>query len=220
MDRETWLREKRRETVERYDRLFAPTYDEQWGAVYPTHVRFVERFLSHCPPGATILDAACGTGKYWPTILAGGRAVVGADQSAAMLARARAKFPDVRTERMGLQELAFQEAFEGAICVDAMEFVCPEEWPLVLGNLRRAIRGAGYLYFTVEVAAEEEIERAFAISRELGLPAVYGEWAHEAGYHYYPAMKQIKEWVREAGLALLEDAFGDDYQHFLCRRAE
>lgn len=219
MDRLDWLREKRRLTQERYDTLYAPTYDEYWGTtISPTHERFFNRFLDVCPPGALVLDAACGTGKYWPLILASGRTVVGIDQSQEMLNRAHSKFPDVHVERVGLQEMRLQETFDCASCMDAMEFVFPEDWPLVLGNLRRAIRPTGHLYFTVELADEKEIEQAFAEAQKLGLPAVYGEWVHEGGYHFYPGIEQVRKWAEEAGFRLIDNTEGDEYYHLLVQK--
>ena len=89
IERSEWLKERRRVGEERYDTLFAPIYDENWGAwIGPTHQECIQRFLSLCPPQGAILDAACGTGKYWPLILASGRRVWGTDQSEGMLARA------------------------------------------------------------------------------------------------------------------------------------
>ena len=76
-----------------------------------------------------MLDAACGTGKYFGMVLEAGRRVVGNDQSAGMLARARARFPAVPLERVGLQELAFNGEFDAVMCIDAMENVPPEDWP-------------------------------------------------------------------------------------------
>ena len=73
MDRSAWLQEKRRLTEERYDTLWAPIYDGHWGAtISPTHRQCLSRFLGLCPAHGLILDAACGTGKYWPMILARG----------------------------------------------------------------------------------------------------------------------------------------------------
>ena len=220
MDRSEWLKERRRVGEERYDTIWAPIYDDNWGAwIGPTHQECIQRFLSLCPPQATILDAACGTGKYWPLILASGRAVWGIDQSREMLARARAKFPDVQVEKIGLQEMQYQEAFEGAICMDAMENVFPEDWPVVLHNLHRAIKPQGYLHFTVEIAAEDEIQNAFTAGQELGLPIVVGEWAHEGGYHYYPQIEQVKAWLEQARFRLEAEAVGDDYHHFLVQKS-
>jgi SAM-dependent methyltransferase len=157
VDRSAWLRERRRIAEERDDTLHAATYDQQeWGRISPTHRRFVAELIRRCPPGGRILDAACGTGKYFGRVLEAGRRVLGTDQSAGMLAQARAKHPDVPTEKLGLQELAFDGDFDAAMCVDAMEHVFPEDWPLVLANLRRALRPGGPLYLTVELADEQQ----------------------------------------------------------------
>lgn len=217
--RAAWLRERRRIAEERMDELWAPIYDQQWGGtIDPTHLRFIQHFLELCPPHSAVLDAACGTGKYWPLILASGRSVVGADQSRGMLSQAHAKFPHVPVEKIGLQEISHQAAFAGAICVDAMENIFPEDWPLVLGNLHRALKPGGHLYFTVELAEEQEVAKAYAAGRALGLPLVYGEWAHEGAYHYYPSLEQVKAWVQAAGLEPLEEGSGPEYHHFLVRR--
>ena len=219
MERSTWLKQIRRQAEERYDIMHAPTYDEYWGVtIFPTHERFFKRFLEMCPPQAFILDAACGTGKYWPMILNSGRTVYGIDQSQAMLNIAHAKYPQVTIEKMGLQEMPYQEAFDAACCMDAMENVFPEDWPLVLDKLQRAIKPAANLYFTVELADEKEIEQALAAGQEMGMPVVYGEWAHEGGYHYYPRIEQVKEWVQKAQFELIDETAGDLYQHFLVRK--
>ena len=217
MDRGEWLRERRRVTTERFDTLHAATYDQQeWAVISPTHRRFVDRLIDRCPPGGRILDAACGTGKYFGMVLDAGRRVVGTDQSAGMLAQARAKHPDVPTETVGLQELAFDGEFDAVMCVDAMENVFPEDWPPVLANLRRALRPGGLLYLTVELIDERELERAFAEAAASGLPVVRGEHTSRGGgYHYYPSLEQVAAWVREAGLEALEDGQGDDYYHLL-----
>jgi SAM-dependent methyltransferase len=219
MDRADWLKEKRRSAEVRMDTLWAPIYDQNWGAeVDPTHVQFLKRFLELCPPQGLILDAACGTGKYWPMILDSRRAVFGIDLSQEMLHRAHAKFPDVPIQKMGMQEMTYPETFDGAICVDAMELVCPEDWTAVLANFHRAIKMGGHFYFTVELLDELELEKAFTASRQLGLPVVYGEWAHEDGYHYYPRIEQVKEWVQQAGFRLLDETTGIEYHHFIVQK--
>ena len=114
--------------------------------------------------------------------------------------------------------MSFENAFDGAICVDAMEFIFPEDWPLVLSRLFNAIKSKSMLYFTVEIADDAGIDTAFEKGRNMGLPVVLGEWAHEGGYHYYPKLEQVREWISQVGFYLLEDAYGDEYQHFLARK--
>jgi cyclopropane fatty-acyl-phospholipid synthase-like methyltransferase len=222
MDRSEWLKEKRREAEERYDTLWAPRYDEEWG-VYrnTTHQQFLHQFLRLLPQPSSILDAACGAGRYMAMLLEQGHTVVGIDQSQGMLARAQAKFPTVRVEKVGLQEMRYQEAFDGMICMDALEHVCPEDWPLVLSNFQRALKPRGYGYFTVEVADAQDIEDAFRQGQQLGLPLVAGEWPDQCDvYHYYPPLPQVREWLQQAGLELMEEGDGDGYHHvIMCKAA-
>ena len=199
------------------------TYDDGYDPVTSVHRRFVDRLIETIPEGGTLLDAPCGTGPYFGLILAAGRQVVGADQSAGMLERARMKHPDVRLEHVGLQELSFDGRFDAAMCVDAMEHVPPEEWPLVLVNLRRAIRQGGHLYLTVEQVDRSRLERAFDEATAAGLPVVFGDSVDVAtgGYHHYPSREQVGRWLDDAQLMVIDEADEDlddyGYHHLLCR---
>jgi SAM-dependent methyltransferase len=221
MNRLDWLKLKRHSTEERYDRLWAPIYDDNWGEIDPVHQRFVTQLANACPETGSILDAACGTGKYWPILLASGRRFTGIDKSRAMLNRATRKYPQVRVKKFGLQEMNFQEAFDLILCIDAMEMVFPEDWPQVLGNFHKALKQDGQLYFTVEIADHETIERDYRSAIDLGLPVVYGESVfatsegeEDGGYHFYPPMEQVRKWITEAGFTIKEEAEANDYHHF------
>jgi hypothetical protein len=104
------------------------------------------------------------------------------------------------------------------VCIDAMEIVFPEDWPLVLANFARALHSDGYLYITVEVESDEELRIAYEAGQRLGLPLVYGEYAHHGGYHYYPSDEQTRNWLAQPGFQLLEVVEGDGYRHYLARR--
>ncbi len=220
MDRSEWLRERRREAEERYSTRWAPLYWKTFG-FYPneTHLEFIQKFKDLLPEGSTVLDAACGAGRYMPEFVGKGFTVIGIDQSEGMLARAKEMFPDVKLEKVGLQEMQFQKTFDGAICMDAMENVCPEDWPVVLANFQRALKPGGYLYFTVEMADPAEVQAAFDEAYRAELPVVYGEWINSEVYHYYPSLEQVREWVQQAGLVILEEGEGNGYHHFLMRKA-
>jgi cyclopropane fatty-acyl-phospholipid synthase-like methyltransferase len=115
--------------------------------------------------------------------------------------------------------MAFRDDFDAAMCVDALEHLCPEDWPVAFGNFQRAIRSAGCLYFTVEIADEAEVKEAFLRAQDAGLPVIYGEWPDENPYHYYPPMQQVRDWLREAGFDILEEEARDGYHHFLSQKA-
>src|SRR4029077_15876369 len=134
-----------------------------------------------------------------------GRAVIGVDQSAGMLAQARRKFPSVCLEKSSLQEFRLDVRADGVICVGAMEFVFPEDWPTVLANLRRAAPG-GAIYLNVEQIPAEVIARAYSDLVAAGIPAVLGETLRSGGYHYYPTDEQVVLWLTQAGLAIVEAA--------------
>lgn len=219
-DRALWIAEKRALHEERYDQIFAAIYDKHFGQIASTHRKFLARFLALLEPEGTVLDAACGTGKYWSAIETSGRAVWGIDQSQEMLRQAARKHPNVPIEKCGLQELSDVDEYEGIICVDSMEFVFPEDWPKVLENFHRAIKDNGYLYITVEAPDEIELKKAFDAATEMGLPVVEGEIAHEGGYHFAPKVAQVKTWLKACGFEMLGQAVGDGYHHFLVRKTD
>jgi cyclopropane fatty-acyl-phospholipid synthase-like methyltransferase len=179
------------------------------------HREFLQKLLEFLPEHAAVLDAACGAGRYFPMLLEGGCHVIGMDQSRGMVVRAKTLFPTVQVENIGLQEMNHQEAFDGVICMDAMEYVFPEDWPVVMRNFHRALKPQGYLYFTLEVADENDIKQAFDRAQQAGLPAVYGEWPDEDVYHYYPSIPQVKEWLCEAGFDLLDEKGGGTWYHHI-----
>jgi cyclopropane fatty-acyl-phospholipid synthase-like methyltransferase len=223
MDRRTWLSQRRAAVVAQYD-AEAPTYEDN-GYPNETQRQWVARLLHECPPGTLVLDAPCGTGQYFAMVAAAGHRVVGVDQSAGMLEPARARQIAVSVEQVGLQELSYASEFGAVMTIDAMENVCPEDWPLVLANLRNAMRADGLLYLTVEEVAESEIDEAFDVLIRRGIPAVRGEIVEGdvAGYHYYPGRDRVLDWVDAAGLHVVDEAFkqedGWGYRHFLLRKS-
>lgn len=113
-----------------------------------THRAYLQRFLERVAPGV-ILSAGCGTGRYDGLLLEAGLSVVGINQSAGMLARGREHFPEaqspqLRYEKMDLQEIAFREAFDGIICMDAREHICPEDYP----GIMRGFHGWGAVLYS------------------------------------------------------------------------
>jgi ubiquinone/menaquinone biosynthesis C-methylase UbiE len=222
MDRQAWLAERRAAVVADYDH-HAATYDD---LPYSADVQYewVARLLRTVPDGGTVLDAPCGTGRYFPLVTAAGRRVAGVDQSAGMLAQARARGIAYSLERTTLQDLSYTAEFDAVMTVDAMENVPPEDWPSVLANLRRAVRPGGHIYMTVEEVSQARIEQAFQSLSARGLPAVPGEIVEGdvAGYHYYPGRDRVIGWFAAEGLIVVDEGYkqedGWGYRHFLLRR--
>jgi len=221
MDRNEWLAERRAAVRAQYD-AEAPDYTDDFYPV-PLHAAFIERLLAGTPPGGVVLDAPCGTGRWFAQVAASGRRVIGVDQSAGMLAQARARGTAEALHEVGLQELPFEAEFDAAMTIDGMENISPEDWPLVLANLRRALRPEALLYLTVEEQTEPDIAEAAARQAAEGLPTVHGEVIEgdTAGYHYYPGREQALQWLAEAGFTLVDEELDwhDDwgYRHLLAR---
>jgi SAM-dependent methyltransferase len=217
--RRRFLDERRAICRQRFDTLHAPVYDERWGSyLNPTHEQFVRRTVAELPAGARVLDAACGTGKYWPILLGAGLVVVGVDQSQAMIDVAGRKHPDVLTHRLALQDLAASDltGFDAVLCVDALENVGPEDWPGVVAGLRGALAPGGTAYLTVELPDDndqpEEPGRADA-------RLVEGEVLVDEAYHFYPAVSDATAMLRAGGFRVDAQTEGDGYAHLLLTAA-
>jgi SAM-dependent methyltransferase len=249
MERAEWLKQMRSRDEEMYDQV-SPQYWVSFGLTEDgTHSAFLQKFLERVAPGV-ILSAACGAGRYDGLLLEAGHRVVGIDQSAGMLARAREHFPgeqypQLRYEKMGLQEMAFREAFDGIICMDAMEHICPEDYPGILCGFQEALKPGGVLYFTADTTDTAELDgvdlaASYERARKDGLPVVPGEWvdgideaykhvktlgqpvpgdlSDKSVYHYYPPVEQVRAWIDQAGLAVEEEGMGSGWHHFLARK--
>ena len=221
MEREDWLKHEREKAEKLYD-LYAPGYwDEIIHHPNETHFEYLRKFLELIPPHSTVLSAACGGGQYDGKLLEAGHSVVGIDQSEGMLAEARERFSEVRYEKMGLQEMDFREEFDGAICIEALEHVFPEDWPVIMNGFSRALKPGGLLYFNADLGGGREKD-AYERAKAQGLPVVFGEVADqveelfeqavESGgeikavdemvYHYCPPVEQVRDWIEQAGMVI------------------
>jgi SAM-dependent methyltransferase len=199
----------------------------------------MQKFLERVKPGGAILSAACGAGRYDGMLLEAGHRVVGIDQSAGMLGLAKEHFPEVEYQKMALHEMHFREMFDGLICMDAMEHICPEEYPVILRLFQAALKPGGVLYFTAdrEEQPDFDLEMYYQQAKAAGLPVVFGEVADEAAfeqamaqadasdeltdravYHFYPPLRQVRAWIDQAGFEVEEDASGSGFHHFLARK--
>jgi len=240
MERAEWLKQMREKAEALYDH-FSPLYWVEFGLyANETHREYLDKFLERVAPRSALLSAACGAGRYDGILLEAGHSIVGIDQSEGMLERAREHFPEVTYKKMGLQEMDFREGFDGIICMDAMEHVCPEDWPGILGRFKQALRPGGVLYFTVDLADADEKEAAYERAKALRLPVVFGEVADRvdeayeqmrassatlpneladvAVYHYHPSLEQVRTWIGQVGLEIEEEGVGNWYAHFVVKK--
>lgn len=240
MERAQWLEKMHAQSEALYDHI-APDYWVKFGQdLAETHCEYLTKYLSLVSQPGLILSAACGAGRFDGLLAEAGHSVVGIDQSAGMLARAREhfppeQFPQIRYEKMSLQEMDFHKEFDGAICMDALEHICPEDWLAILRGFDAALKPGGPLYFTADVREPAEIEAAYQHGLAMGLPVVYGEIADQVDsayqqaleggevvdqcvYHFCPPLEQVRAWLEQAGLAVVEEGMGSEYQHIIARK--
>lgn len=241
MERSEWLKLMQKRAEDLYDR-FSYRYWDTWGLVIEeTHRIYLQKFLERVAPHGRMLSAACGAGRFDGMLLEAGHNVVGIDQSAGMLASAKEHFPQVEYKKMALSEMNFRETFDGAICMDAMEHICPEDYPGILLGLQQALKPGGILYFTADREEEPDfdLQMYFEQGKALGFPIVFGEVADEAAfeqamamepkaapdelidravYHYYPPLEKVREWIDQAGFAVEEEGAGSGFHHFVVRK--
>jgi SAM-dependent methyltransferase len=219
MDRQAWLRERRQTAEERHDTIHAFTYDDQYGEIGPLHRRFVADLLERCPPGGTVLDAACGTGKYFAMVLDAGRRVVGTDQSTGMLARARARFPAVPWNGSASRSWPSRPSSTRSCASTPWRTSRPRTGRGWSATCAGPCVPAG-TYLTVEQVDERELDEVFAEATARGLPVVRGEESRD-GYHYYPSREQVGDWLEEGMLAVVAEDYspgdGYGYLHLLTR---
>lgn len=110
--------------------------------------------LSSIPPGASILDLPCGTGRLMRILLDRGDRVTAADISEAMLRRARENYhtyceqhngdaPPIRFELRDVLASGFEDdAFDGVTCIRLFHhFADAQTRRRALSELRRVCRG-------------------------------------------------------------------------------
>ncbi len=242
MERAEWLKQMREMLEALYDHI-SPEYWVNFGFYEnTTQMAYLQKFMGCVDKGGTVLSAACGAGRYDGLLLEAGYKVVGIDQSEGMLRRAREHFPQIQYEKIGLQEMDFHAEFDGAICMDAMENICPEDWPGIVQRFQQGLKPGGMLYFTVEIPDTDTIlEESYERAKAMGLPVVFGELADQvqaayeqiktvpspgvpgevaavAVYHYYPSAEQVRAWLTQAGFTLEEEGTGSGYRHFMAKK--
>ena len=218
-DRSAWLREQRRLSEEKTERLYAAFSDLQPAEMLSDLQKdFLQRFIAHLQPPRRVLDAACGAGRAWNVLLESGCQVTGIDQSAAVVAHAVALHPRVVAARLSLQEIAWEDAFDGSLCIDAMENIFPEDWVRVLSNFYAALQPGGVFYLTLPAADPAALEDAYRRAVALDWPVLPGELLDEEGYRYFPALPRVRDWLLAAGFVTLAEETDGFTWHWLVQK--
>jgi ubiquinone/menaquinone biosynthesis C-methylase UbiE len=123
---------------------------QEWSATYDQPLRLfpieeppVRALIETLPPG-TVLDAACGTGRYSTFLAERGHEVTGVDQSGAMLDIARKKLPAADFREGDLTALPLpDDSVDAVVC--ALALVHVPDLSCALREFARVLRPGGRL---------------------------------------------------------------------------
>lgn len=110
---------------------------------------WLDRFLALVPAGAPVLDLGCGAGEPIARHLnEAGRPVTGIDASAAMIARARARFPEQDWQLGDMRELDLGRRFGGIVAWDSFFHLTRDDQRAMFPRFASHLQPGGALLFT------------------------------------------------------------------------
>jgi len=121
-------------------------YDEVFAAERSDVDAGVVIALLALEPGMRVLDVPCGEGRIAGRLARHGCEVVGVDASAAMLARGREQYPEVRFKQGDIRALASEGEFDAIVnWFTSFGYFDPDTNDAILASFARALRPAGKL---------------------------------------------------------------------------
>lgn len=132
------------------------------------------KFLDLLKPGASVLDAGCGSGRDSRVFLESGYDVQAIDASVEMC-RMAAEYIGQPVRCMRFDEMAYDGEFDGIWACASLLHVRKEELPAILRRMHKALRPGGILYASVKYgdAQEERLGRFFSDYRMEELKDVF-----------------------------------------------
>jgi SAM-dependent methyltransferase len=127
---------------------------EQWDDARRSFVGrerdYLDLLLAEIDAPGRVLDVGCGSGRPLAEhVLACGHDVTGVDQSTALLALARRRFPGARWIEADVREFSCDEQFDAIVMWDCLFHVEREWQEPILERLTRMLRPSGRLMLTV-----------------------------------------------------------------------
>jgi SAM-dependent methyltransferase len=172
-------------TVDGY-RAWSASYDEPRNTLFDVDEPIVHEILDALPAG-TALDAACGTGRYAEYLTAHGHRVIGADTSAEMLDRARARVPAADFRAGDLHRLPIgDDEMDLVVCALALTHV-PDLAPVV-AEFARVLRPGGQLVISDVHHALVELGSVPKMRTPEGRPGLLPAYRHLVGDYLAAAL--------------------------------
>lgn len=155
---------------------------------------WLDAFLSHVPPGSSILDLGCGSGEPIARyLIESDRLVSGVDTSPDLIALCRDRFPDQHWIVADMRGLDLATMFDGVVVWHSAIHLTPTDHVGMFDVYRRHVKPGGVLMFT---SASEGGERI-------------GEWRGEPLYHGSLSPEAYRAGLARTGFDILDHRIGD-----------
>jgi len=139
------------------DRFYEDHAVEYFSWTFGAQTQFVlDRFLSHLPAKASILDAGCGSGRDLKFFLSRGHCVLGIDASTALVQMA-AEYSGAPCEFARIESISYEERFDGIWACASLLHLPQDVFRPALRCLNRALKRGGTLFMAVQEGQGEAI---------------------------------------------------------------
>jgi trans-aconitate 2-methyltransferase len=177
------------------------TYDTTWNAtLYDDKHNFVFKYgeevvhLLNPQQGERILDLGCGTGYLTNFIAQAGARVVGIDNSASMIQRAQAAYPDLDFRVLSATDFHLDTPFDAIFSNAALHWVLDKE--NAADCIARALRPGGRL--VLEMGGKGNVEEIVVATRKvLTRHGFYGNAATQVWY--FPSLSEYTTLLEKRG---------------------
>ena len=139
------------------DRFYEDHAVEYFSGTSGAQTQFVlDRFLSHLPANAAILDAGCGSGRDLKYFHSRGHCALGIDASTALVQMA-AEYSGAPCEVVRIERISYEERFDGVWACASLLHLPRDAFRPALRSLNRALKRGGTLFMAVQEGQGEAI---------------------------------------------------------------
>jgi trans-aconitate methyltransferase len=178
--------------------------DTKWNArLYDDKHNFVFKFgedvvqLLNPRQGERILDLGCGTGYLTNLIAQAGARVIGIDNSAAMIERAQAAYPDLDFRVLSATDFHFDPPFDAVFSNAVLHWVLDKE--TAIDHIYHALRPGGRL--VLEMGGKGNVEEILVATRKVLTRHKYYRNAATQPW-YFPSLAEYTTLLEKRGFRI------------------